>query len=335
MTLHGAYLTMRAAVEQMHGLHLSHGCGDVVVEQVEVFQSAGDGVRLLGEPDSKLSRVWIRGCRLIQNKRSGIAVQRAVNTIWIRDCYIEMTPPSSDACIDFEPTGQPTTEAPTDIVIDSNVLVHATQTGAVSLSGTGAGQPARRVRFTNNTVRGGGVGGVNSVDLTIAGNTILAGTSRPALAFQGTLDGLRIENNRIVAQGALREGITVTRRPPDGPSRVRIAGNDIQAAGIGITIATDRDHVEIRDNRVVGTGASIGIRLEAVGPQAPWDIRIVDNTVTNFGVAGILLASRGSARLAGVQVTGNDLHVDSPSDPNLIGVSLAERTKDSHGWTGQ
>lgn len=127
LTLYGAYLTMRAAAEQMHGLNINQGCRDVVVDQVEVFQSAGDGVRLLGEKDNKLSRVWLTGCRLIQNKRTGVACQRAVDTVWIRDCYMEATPPSSDACIDLEPTADPFTTAPTDIVIDSNVLVHGTQ----------------------------------------------------------------------------------------------------------------------------------------------------------------------------------------------------------------
>jgi Right handed beta helix region len=323
LTLYGAYLTMQAAAEQMHGLNINQGCRDVVVDKVEVFQSAGDGVRLLGEKNNKLSRVWLTGCRLIQNRRTGVAFQRAVDTVWIRDCYIEATPPSADACIDLEPTGDPVTAAPTDIVIDSNVLVHGTQAVAVSLSGVGGGQPARRVRFSGNNVHGGNLGGVNAQDLTIAGNTILGGSVGPGMAFRG-VDGLRIEDNRIVSLGARHEGISLVRRPEGRARRIRILGNEVEADGIAITLVVDGDHVEVRGNRVFGTSASIGIRVEAAGTAVCRDIRVVDNSVANFGVAGIQLTARASDRLVGVQVTGNDLHVDVSPDPNkLIGIDLS------------
>ena len=78
LSLHGAYLTMDAVDEQTHGLFLSQGCREVSVEGVIVFQTAGDGVRLAGAAGNKVSKVWLDKCRIVQNKRTGIAVQRGV-----------------------------------------------------------------------------------------------------------------------------------------------------------------------------------------------------------------------------------------------------------------
>ena len=121
LSVHGAYLTLAHVNEQMHGIQINQGSEEILIERVRVFQSAGDGIRLLGEPGNKVRKIWIEGCRLIQNKRTGIGFQRAVEFVWIRDCYIEAKPPTTDACIHFEPTGN---VAPTDVVIDGNVLVH-------------------------------------------------------------------------------------------------------------------------------------------------------------------------------------------------------------------
>jgi hypothetical protein len=46
LSVHGAYLTMDAVNEQMHGIQLNAGCDGIVVERVRVFQSAGDGIPL-------------------------------------------------------------------------------------------------------------------------------------------------------------------------------------------------------------------------------------------------------------------------------------------------
>ena len=115
LTVHGAYLTMGKVNEQMHGIFLGEGCEDIIIERVTVFQTAGDGLRLLGARDNTVAppidrpvrRVWVDKCRLVQNKRSGVAVQRNVERVWIRDCFIEMTRPSTDSCVDFEPSGTP------------------------------------------------------------------------------------------------------------------------------------------------------------------------------------------------------------------------------------
>ena len=106
-----------------------------------------------------MRKVWVDRCQIVQNKRTGVAFQRAVEQIWVRDCYIEMTPPSADACLDFEPTGTlpPDDDALRDIVIDSNVMVHGTDTIAVSLSGISGQHRLVRVHFSNNLVVGGSI----------------------------------------------------------------------------------------------------------------------------------------------------------------------------------
>ena len=53
---------------------------------------------LVGEPTNQVRRVRINGCSLVCAKRSGVAVQRSVRTVWVRDCYIEMAEPSTGSC---------------------------------------------------------------------------------------------------------------------------------------------------------------------------------------------------------------------------------------------
>lgn len=62
LSVHGAYLTLAHVNEQMHGILINQDCEEVLVERVRVFQSAGDGIRLLGEPGSKVRKVWVQGC---------------------------------------------------------------------------------------------------------------------------------------------------------------------------------------------------------------------------------------------------------------------------------
>ena len=115
LTVNGACLSLGSAGAQTHGIFVEDDCEDVVLERVEVFQTAGDAVRLKGEPAHEVRRVWVQGCRLVQNRRTGVAFQRCVEFVWIRDCYIETIPPSTQAGIDFEPSppeGPPVLVAP-------------------------------------------------------------------------------------------------------------------------------------------------------------------------------------------------------------------------------
>jgi hypothetical protein len=88
---------------------------------------------MLGEEANKVRKVWIDDCRLVQNKRTGIAFQRAYEFVCVRSCHIESREPSTDASIDLEPSG---TGAPTDVILDGpctqSIAVNATSASDVS-----------------------------------------------------------------------------------------------------------------------------------------------------------------------------------------------------------
>ena len=164
LSVHGSYLTLGNASEQMHGIDITEGSTEIAVHRVRVFQSAGDGLRLLGSSGQKARKIWVEGCRFIQNKRSGVSFQRAAEFVSVRNCYIESTIPSTDQSLDFEPTGS---GSPTDIIIESNVIVHQTGTAAVALSGISSTDATRRVTFAHNIVLGGEIFCTNVAELTI------------------------------------------------------------------------------------------------------------------------------------------------------------------------
>lgn len=329
LTVHGAYLTMAGAVVQMHGIHIAQGCQDTVIDDVTVVHCAGDAIRLVGEPTNQVRRVRISGCRLVRSKRTGVAVQRSVQTVWLRDCHIEMGPESTGACIDLEPTGN---GAPEDLFIESNTLVHDSPAVAVSLSGTSHGPPARRIRFTGNNLTGGGMGGVNAADVLVSDNLVTAGPTGQVLVFRGMND-LRIADNVIVAPGEPRTGITVSRHNSVDTTRISITGNRIDVGGTGIDVISGGSHLAVCGNRIFGAGSGIGIRVELIRAPIHRDIRIADNSATNFGVAGIrLVAKRPPAtdavpepavEVLCVGISGNHIHVDTPTPPaGLAGISL-------------
>jgi len=79
-----------------------------------------------------------------------------------------MTPPSTDSCIDLEPSGL----SPTDLIFDANIMKHGTLAPAVSLSGSDGPDPARRIKFSNNQINGGHIFCTDVNELTIQNNTV-------------------------------------------------------------------------------------------------------------------------------------------------------------------
>jgi hypothetical protein len=333
LSVHGAYLTLAHVNEQMHGILINQDCQEVLVERVRVFQSAGDGIRLLGEPDHKVRKVWVQGCRLIQNKRAGIGFQREAEFVWIQDCYIEATPPATDACIHFEPTGG---VAPTDVVIDGNVLVHGTDATAATFSGqTGTANPTQRVKFINNTVQGGGIGAVNAQDVIVASNTIVAGEQGPVVIFRGDCSGLRLSSNKIVAPGGVRAAVNIANLGNFASSGVWIEANQIEAAaGPGIQLSNPGSHFEIRGNRLFGGGfAAIGIIVNLEPPLPRLDFKLADNTIANFRGGGIQLSTTNSAaRFEGVAIHGNNIYVDVPGAGSPFGISFLKPGQGTDRW---
>jgi hypothetical protein len=348
LTVRGSYLTLASVGVQAHAILVEAGCADVVIERVGVFQSAGDAIRLIGEPDQKVRRVWVQGCRLVQNNRTGVAFQRWVEFVWVTDCYIETIPPSTQAGIDFEPSGTGSAGqlvAAADVVIDSNVLLHNVPAVAVSISGlSAAGDPAQRIQFTNNVLLGGVMGGVNAHDVTISGNTVITGDTVLAadtgqvMWIQGSFDGLRVTDNKIVASNGPLDGIHLSRHGGVGADGVRISGNDITAAGSGIMLDNPGSQVTIDGNRIWGKGQAQGIHIELAGQagEVCRDMRITGNSVTSFADAGIQISDKNTAqKIDGLEISGNEISAGGPVTADLTGIRFARPGGGTDFWLGR
>jgi hypothetical protein len=290
LSVHGAYLTLANAHEQMHGINIFPSSEEITVQHVTVFQSAGDGIRLVGNPGKKVSRVWVDSCRLIQNKRSGVSFQRGVEFVWVRNSYIDMTAPGSDQCVDFEPTGGGGSSivAPTDVIIDSNIFVHGNgnPTGvAVAIGGLSGADPARRVKFANNVVLGGEVFCTDVAELTIQNNTVLFPDSqKPAgdlLSIQRGGDSVLISENVLISEHPGTGSVINLSEVNDRQvSRARVAGNlCITRSGCGIQVVAS-DDVAIEGNMLVATGpCEDAIRVDAQS-SAINDVSVRGNDIT-------------------------------------------------------
>ena len=311
LSVHGAYLTMGNTNEQMHGINLNAGTQEMVIERVAVFQSAGDGIRLLGEEDNKVQKVWIDNCRLVQNKRTGVAFQRGSEFVWVRDCYIEMRAPSTDSSVDFEPSGH---GAPTDIILDSNMIDHHTPTVAVSISGVSGPDPARRVKFVNNIVRGGTVFCTDVEDLSIQDNTIViidepGGDSRIAVHVQRGGHGLAVTGNLLVNQHPATPSMIVISEVNNRPvDRAMIARNlCFSRAGSGIEVRSCED-VQVDGNLLVATGGcSQGITVQASSVSDVSSVSVRDNDITteDGGSWDTGVQIGGGKTVQHITVTGN------------------------------
>ncbi len=299
-SVHGAYLSMDRTNEQMHAIFLNEGSEDIAIERVRVFQSAGDGVRFLGRAENldtgalenKVRNVRVEGCQLVQNKRSGLAFQREVEFVSIRNCYIEMTPPSSDSCIDLEPTGNEKPGqifvAPTDIIIESNFMKHGTIAPAVSISGFAGPDPARRIKFSNNEIIGGHVFCTDVTELAIQNNTIrVTPFSSPLGKPPRTPINMALGSDSIVITGNL-----VVNEDPFTRSVIFLGG---KRKALRVLLA----------NNLCFAGAGNGI--ECLSGD---DIVISNNLIvaTKPCNNGILVRSQSSA-IDGVSVRDNDITV--------------------------
>lgn len=297
---HGAYLTMDKTNEQMHAIFLNEGSEGIAIERVRVFQSAGDGIRFLGRAENldtgalenKVRNVRVEGCQLMQNKRSGLAFQREVEFVSVRHCYIEMTPPSSDSCIDLEPTGNEKPGqifvAPTDLIIESNFMKHGTIAPAVSISGFAGPDPARRIKFSNNEILGGHIFCTDVTELTIQNNPIrVTAVSSPLGKPPRTPINLVVGGDSLVMTGNL-----VVNEDPFTRSAIFLGG---KRRALRARVA----------NNLCFTGAGNGI--ECLSGD---DVVISDNLIvaTKPCNNGILVRSQSSS-MDGVSVRDNDITV--------------------------
>lgn len=345
LSVHGSFLTLATVNEQMHGILVDEGCEDITAADLHVVQTSGDGIRLVGAPDHEVRRVLIDTCSLVENKRSGIGFQRSVRQVRVQGCHIVAKAPSTDACLDFEPSGQGQEDggaevvkrAPSEIVIDSNVMVHETDAAAVTLSGLSGADPLLDVQFTRNRVIGGAVFCTDVARMAFSGNLVSVPSDRsPRIAVNVQRGGhdLLISDNTFIGDNPAAEAVLrlseVNGRPT---ARATVHGNICRTrARNGIAVLSSHD-MAVEANLVIAAGeCGQGILLRAETSDVR-SVSIRDNDITVDSGAwktGIHLTSGEDFSLSEVSVTANSvrgaqngIHInrDSFTQPPLIALN--------------
>jgi hypothetical protein len=297
--------------EQSHGIEVESGTEDLVVDRCILRECFGDGMRSLGAPGQNVKRLRIENTLFQTNKRSGLAIQRALEQIIIANCTFDAT--VTDQSIDFEPSGH---DGPTDLVIHGCIINHTNRTPAVTLSGISGPEPLVRCKFTNNVVIGGHIFCTDVNQLTIQNNTVrvnnLGTVQRIPIEIQRGGDSVVITGNLLVNDDTSTHAVisldAVNQRQV---TRALVANNLCFArSGIGIQCLSS-DDVAIEGNTVVATdscGNGIFLRSES----SPIDnISVRDNDVTVKGTGtwrfGIRIAATSPHHVDHVSVTGNSI----------------------------
>ena len=195
-----------------------------------------------------------------------------------------------------------------DIIIDSNQIVHDTDTIAVSLSGISGQHRLVRVQFSDNLVLGGSMFCTDVEQLTIRGNIVVTPQTAPARITLNVQRGGReliITGNLLVndhpeVEATLRLS-EVNQRPV---TRALVADNlclGRSATGIGLLSADD---VAVHGNMVVSTGdCAQGILIHAESSDMD-GISVQDNHITVEGPG---------TWQTGIRVAASPQHVDDLS----------------------
>lgn len=297
--------------EQSHGIEVEPGTEDLLVDGCILRECFGDGMRLLGSPGQNVKRLRIHNSLFQSNKRSGLAIQRALEQVMIVNCTFDST--VSDQSIDFEPTGH---DGPTDLLIHGCIINHTNRTAAVTLSGISGPEPLIRCKFTNNIVTGGHVFCTDVSQLTIQNNTIhvtdLGSVQRIPIEVQRGGDSLIVSDNLLVNEDtSTRAVISLDAVNQRQVTRAIVANNLCFArSGVGIQCLSS-DDVAIDGNMIVATGAcgnGIFVRSESSSMD---NISIRDNDVTVRGIGkwgfGIHVAATDPNHIGELSITGNSI----------------------------
>jgi len=146
----------------------------------------------------------------------------------------------------------------------------------------------------------------------------------------------------VAAVDGQQDGIRLAALDGFGASGVRISGNEIEAAGIGISLVDVGSHVEVRGNRILGQGAAMGIMVTLTSPpdgavptvEVHRDVRVVSNTITNFGDAGIHIRTANTLnRFDGLEIRANEIDVDAAAGLNgLVGIRISPPGHGADRW---
>jgi hypothetical protein len=293
--------------EQSHGIEVNPGTEDLMVHGCILRDCFGDGMRLLGAPGSNVKRLRVENCLFQKNKRSGLAIQRAIEQAIISNCIFDGT--VTDQSIDFEPSGS---DGPTDFSIQGCVINHTNNAVAVALSGIRGPDPLVRCKFSGNILIGGRIFCTDVDQLTIQDNIVRTPKGASFAVNRGG-DTVVITGNVLINEDpAARAVLSLTEVNQRQVTRALIANNICFARGGTGILCHSSDDAAIQGNMIVATGAcvnGISVRSEA----SPMDhISLRDNDITAEDAGkwefGIRIRATSDHHLSHLSVTGNSIH---------------------------
>jgi hypothetical protein len=294
--------------EQSHGIEVEPGTEDLVIDRCILRECFGDGVRLLGakQPGKNVKRLRIENSLFQTNKRSGLAIQRALEQISITNCVFDAT--VTDQSIDFEPSGS---DAPTDLIIQGCLINHTNGTPAVTLSGISGPDPLVRCKFSDNIVLGGQLFCTDVNQLAIQNNIVLSPKRTPIAVTRGG-DAVVITGNLLVNDGISESAaISLSEGNQRHMTRALVTNNHcFVRSGRGIRCVTS-DDVVIQGNMVVATDTCTEGILVRSETSSMDNISVRDNDITVKGAGkwnfGIRVGASSTHPVSHLSVVGNSI----------------------------
>jgi hypothetical protein len=292
--------------EQSHGIEVNPGTEDLTVHGCILRECFGDGMRLLGAPGANVKRLRIENCLFQKNKRSGLAIQRAIEQAIVSNCIFDAT--VTDQSIDFEPSGS---DGPSDLSIQGCVINHTNGTVAVTLSGIRGSDPLVRCRFSDNILLGGRIFCTDVNQLTIQ-NNVVRSPKRAAFAINRGGDTAIITGNLLMNDDpAAKAVLSLTEVNQRQVTRALIANNICFARGGAGIVCHSSDDVAIDGNLIVATDScanGISVRSEA---SAMEHISLRNNDITVKGAGkwkfGIRIRAMSGHHVSHLSATGNSI----------------------------
>lgn len=277
--------TARPVSEQSHGLFAQDAPG-LRIRSLTAHDFPGDGIALYsGVSDAVVEDVTLR-----DNNRDGLSVIGAVSRLLVERATLRNNRAQQ---FDSEPGGSSRID---DVTLSHLTVDPGTSTDwGVTISGASALAQGGPWRIVDSTI-GGGVLLTWARDVVLAGNTITGG-AHPAIEAYRTCTGIDVVGNTLTGS------VTVIGTGSVGqqPSGVRIVGNKING-GVGVEGALD---LTLTDNAITGT-AGTGVALRATVPEVAFArATVARNTISGFGVRGLLVMGYGASRLGYLELAGN------------------------------
>ncbi len=194
--------------ERMFDVYLLNS-SDVTIDRMNLIKAHGDGLNLAAQrletsiPHTE--RVSVTNTNFLDDDRSGIAFQRNVGYVTIRNNYFKGS--GADQDLDMEPSGGADDAGPYEVEIDNNLFERVTTGSSITVTlGSASGVArANNIRFTRNIIRPGAGAAPNdggcvlvyqADNTTIANNTITGATTCVPISAQ-KVTGLTIQNNTL------------------------------------------------------------------------------------------------------------------------------------------